>query len=165
MTRNQRLALFLVLLAACTGLDRMSKAYARQNLRGAPPASLLSDTIRIHYMENTGATLGMGSSLPEGVRFIVFVVLIGLVLAAVFGYLIFSPGLSSGQSLGLGLVISGGLGNLLDRILYQGAVIDFINLGIGPLRTGVFNVADVVVYAGMAIFVFFSLKAPRSPAA
>jgi signal peptidase II len=165
MTRLQRLALFLTLLVASTALDRITKAYAHQNLRSALPISLLYDTIRIHYMENTGATLGMGSSLTEGARFIVFVVLIGLVLAAAFGYLIFSPGLSTGQSLGLALVISGGLGNLIDRILNQGAVIDFINLGIGPLRTGVFNVADVIVYAGMAIFVFFSLKAPRGPQA
>jgi signal peptidase II len=161
LSRLQRLALVLVMLVICTGCDQISKVYARQRLSGAPSISLLFDTIRIQYMENHGATLGLGASLPENVRFVIFVVLIGLVLSAAFAYLMFSRDLSNGVMVGLSLVIAGGLGNLLDRILNHGAAIDFLNLGIGSLRTGVFNVADVVVYAGMAVFVYFSLKEPH----
>ena len=161
MTRLQRLALALLLAIIVIGCDQSTKLYARQYLSQADRISLLGDTIRIDYMENTGATLGLGSNLPENLRFVVFVVLIGLALIAALLYLIYSPILSSPQILGLGLVISGGLSNLLDRLFNQGAVIDFLNLGIGPLRTGVFNLADVVVYAGMAIFVFYSFKESR----
>lgn len=46
------------------------------------------------------------------------------------------------------LVLAGGLGNLLDRLIYDGRVIDFMNLGIGSLRTGIFNVADVCITIG-----------------
>jgi signal peptidase II len=53
------------------------------------------------------------------------------------------------------LLAAGGIGNLIDRILRDGAVIDFMNLGIGPVRTGIFNVADVQIMAAVAIFVFF----------
>ena len=56
------------------------------------------------------------------------------------------------------LIIGGGLGNLIDRILNQGAVIDFMNMGIGPIRTGVFNVADLAILAGIFIFVVFYAK-------
>ena len=160
MSRFQRLAFVLVMLVVCTGCDQISKVYAQQNLSSALPISLLFDTIRIQYMENHGATLGLGANLPENVRFVIFVVLIGLVLFAAFGYLMLSSDLNRGQIVGLALVISGGLGNLLDRLLNHGAAIDFLNLGIGSLRTGVFNLADVVVYAGMVAFVFFSLQAP-----
>ena len=45
----------------------------------------------------------------------------------------------------LALLLAGALGNLIDRIRWDGLVIDFLNLGIGPLRTGVFNVADMAV--------------------
>lgn len=53
------------------------------------------------------------------------------------------------------LIIGGGLSNLIDRIINQGAVIDFMNIGVGSLRTGIFNVADVAIMVGMFIFVKF----------
>jgi signal peptidase II len=46
------------------------------------------------------------------------------------------------------LVLAGGVGNQLDRVLQAGLVTDFINLGVGPLRTGIFNVADVAITCG-----------------
>ena len=50
------------------------------------------------------------------------------------------------------------MGNLIDRIMNQGAVIDFMNIGIGPIRTGVFNVADLAILAGIFIFAVFYAK-------
>ena len=62
------------------------------------------------------------------------------------------------QLLGLLLVASGGLGNLLDRLLNKGAAIDFLNIGIGSIRTGIFNVADVLIIGGAILFMLFSLR-------
>ena len=45
-------------------------------------------------------------------------------------------------------VLSGGVGNLIDRVCNNGLVTDFINVGIGPIRTGVFNVADMAITFG-----------------
>ena len=163
MSRSQRLALVLIMLFLFTGLDQLSKVYARKYLSGAPPITLLNDTIRIQYMENHGATLGLGANLPENVRFVIFVVLIGLVLVGAFAYLMLAHDLNTGATIGLSLVIAGGFGNLLDRVLNQGAAIDFLNLGIGSLRTGVFNLADVVVYAGITLFLIFSLRTSHLP--
>lgn len=44
------------------------------------------------------------------------------------------------------------MSNLVDRLLYHGHVVDFLNMGIGSLRTGVFNLADVCIMAGAMIF-------------
>ena len=59
------------------------------------------------------------------------------------------------------LVLSGGLGNLVDRIINDGRVIDFMNIGIGSLRTGIFNVADVYITVGVVVLVFQALQRPR----
>jgi len=48
-------------------------------------------------------------------------------------------------------ILAGGVGNLIDRISNDGLVIDFLNVGIGPLRTGIFNVADIGVMFGAAV--------------
>ncbi len=52
----------------------------------------------------------------------------------------------------LSMILAGGFANLWDRILNGGVVIDFMNMGIGSLRTGVFNVADVFITFGVLVF-------------
>lgn len=51
----------------------------------------------------------------------------------------------------------GGIGNLVDRILLSGLVTDFINIGIGNLRTGIFNVADMAIMTGVIGLIFVEL--------
>jgi signal peptidase II len=61
------------------------------------------------------------------------------------------------------LIIGGGFSNLLDRLYNDGLVVDFMNAGIGPVRTGIFNLADVAIMAGSGMLVTWSLfvKKPR----
>ena len=54
-------------------------------------------------------------------------------------------------------VIAGGLGNLLDRLFNGFRVIDFMNFGIGNLRTGILNVADLSITFGVIIFIIYDL--------
>jgi signal peptidase II len=51
--------------------------------------------------------------------------------------------------LSFSLIIAGGLGNIIDRILFDRHVTDFMNVGISNFRTGIFNVADMCVTAGV----------------
>ena len=67
-------------------------------------------------------------------------------------------------------ILGGGLSNLVDRCVYDGRVFDFLNMGIGRLRTGIFNVADVGIMLGVALLLLSSMKrkptlpgAPRQP--
>ena len=62
----------------------------------------------------------------------------------------------------LAMVFSGGIGNIFDRIVYDRHVTDFMNMGIGNIRTGIFNVADICVTAGViGLFIFFNDKRKR----
>jgi signal peptidase II len=74
-----------------------------------------------------------------------------------FLYLIFLKRLSFLPTLAISLIFCGAMSNLIDRFTYEGAVIDFLNIGIGNLRTGVFNLADFAVICGVALLFYFSL--------
>jgi signal peptidase II len=120
--------------------------------------SYLGDTLRLQLSYNRGAFLSMGHSLPDFLRHSIFTVGTCLIL---FGALLFAllskPGTFS-LILALSLFIAGGFGNLVDRILHNGTVVDFLNVGIGPLRTGIFNVADVAIMGGAALLFFTTLR-------
>lgn len=146
-----RLILVLALVFGCTGCDQLTKSYARSHLSPGVTSSYLHDTVRIVYSENAGAFLSAGESLSKPVRTALFqfgvaVLVLGLGAAALFG-----RGLGRGQVVALALLAASGLGNLIDRLLYDGRVTDFLNVGVGTLRTGIFNVADVVGVLAVAI--------------
>ena len=58
------------------------------------------------------------------------------------------------------LMLSGGVGNLIDRVFNDGAVVDFLNVGFGSVRTGIFNVADMAIMAGLFLFIFVGKELP-----
>jgi signal peptidase II len=128
---------------------------AREWLAPSPPISVLNDFIRFEYVENQGALLGLGSNMPREVRFGLFVILAGtsLVLTLAFSVRVHSLGLR--PLIGLSLVAGGGVGNLIDRIINKGAVTDFVRIGIGSIRTGTFNVADVAIMAGVVMILLW----------
>src|SRR5512138_2364190 len=79
LTKFQRLALAILVLFICTGFDQVTKDIAQEKFASSPTISLLNDTIRIQYSENPGAMLGLGSRLPDNVRFMLFVLFNGLI--------------------------------------------------------------------------------------
>jgi signal peptidase II len=56
------------------------------------------------------------------------------------------------QTVAIALICGGGIGNLIDRVRFDGLVTDFLNVGAGPLRTGIFNVADMALMLGLLLF-------------
>jgi signal peptidase II len=159
-TARRRWLLLIVLLAACVGLDQWTKRLAGEHLRPLPPLSFWGDTLRVQYAENPGAFLGAGGGLSERSRFWILVVLNAAFLALIVGVMLVRRNLAPWQALAAVLLVAGGVGNLIDRVFHDGLVIDFLNVGIGPLRTGIFNVADMAIMAGFAILIVV-----RSPAA
>jgi signal peptidase II len=63
----------------------------------------------------------------------------------------------------LALVAGGGISNLIDRLLYNGRVTDFLNVGIGGVRTGIFNVADMAIMAG-ALLLLLNMRDSKAEA-
>jgi signal peptidase II len=150
----KKLKTLLLVLAACVGFDQITKYTARYYLEGRGVYSYIGDTFRLVYSENTGAFLGLGSSLPENVRTFMFSGLVAIFLLAFLVYIIRSSSVSKTDVIASGLIIGGGFSNLVDRLVNNGAVMDFMNLGIGSLRTGIFNVADMAIMLGALLLLF-----------
>ncbi len=64
----------------------------------------------------------------------------------------------------LALVIGGGTSNLIDRLYYGGYVVDFLNVGVGSVRTGIFNFADVFIMVGVLLLIFGNQSSRTLPA-
>ena len=143
-------------------VDQLSKNIAIHILRGQPMASYLGDIFRLEYSENAGAFLSLGAQLSESTRFWILNVGVSGALIACLVFLLCAKDMSRFELTAFSLMFSGGLGNLLDRIFRDnGRVVDFMNMGIGNLRTGIFNVADMAIMAGILLFLLSQAKRDR----
>jgi signal peptidase II len=141
----------VVAIVATVGCDRVTKHMATTSLAGEHGRSYFSDTIRLEYVENTGGFLGLGASLPRTARTALFTIGTGLILLGLVGAAVRFHW-RGGLLMGAALILAGGASNWVDRVI-RGSVVDFINLGVGPFRTGIFNVADVAIALGVALLI------------
>ena len=148
----KRLVLIVVILVGCVGCDQTTKSIAQSYLPSAEAWSFLGDTVRLQLTYNPGAFLSLGASLPTFWRHTLFSIGGGVLLLGLLGYALSSKRLTPVGVVAIGLYFAGGVSNLVDRWTYGGYVVDFINLGVGPVRTGIFNIADMFVMVGAAIF-------------
>jgi signal peptidase II len=146
-----RFALVALVLSGCVACDQISKSAARAYLPGTGIHSYLADTFRLEYAENSGAFLSLGESLPSTVRYDGLVIGVGAFLIVLLAWAVLSRRLRWVQRIALAAIGAGGASNLFDRIRFDGTVTDFLNLGMGSLRTGIFNVADVILLCGMIV--------------
>lgn len=154
---KSKLVMFLLVFVPVMLLDQLSKVLAVAYLRGQEALTYFGGFFRLTYHENTGAMLSLGGQLPDWLRFVIFTLLVALALLAFMIYLFKKPMhpvyFISGQ-----LMLSGGLGNLYDRAFNDGRVVDFMVIQLGPLKTGVFNVADVAIMAAFFAYLFLMTK-------
>lgn len=157
LTRFIQLVVVAVTLLSCVGCDQATKAVAKEYLPRNEIVSFAGDTIRLQYTENRGAFLGIGSTLHEMTRSVLFTFGIGVIVFGILGYLVFAPAIPHPTIIALSLIAGGGLSNLIDRVAYGGYVVDFLNVGFGSLRTGIFNVADMALMFGTVLLLVRSL--------
>jgi signal peptidase II len=148
-----------VLFLGCVGCDQLTKGVVRTHLSLGEGQSFMGDTLRLTHAENPGAFLSIGESLPDDIRWAIFIVGVGLISLAALLAALFARGLGHWQVAALSLIASGGIGNWIDRLTNDGRVTDFLNVGIGSVRTGIFNVADMVLLLGIALFFMASRRA------
>jgi signal peptidase II len=160
----KRLLLILFVLVACVGCDQSTKMYAEANLPRVRPLSLLSDTVRLQVTHNEGSFLSLGASAPKAWRLATLRVGVSAMLLALLAYTLFVRSGRVPFIFALALVFSGGTSNLIDRFVNDGYVVDFINLGAGPVRTGIFNVADVAITVGVLMLLVQSWRKRQSDA-
>jgi len=161
--RRKRYLLLAGVLSLCVGCDQATKEIATRHLRGESTVSIWGDTVRVLYAENTGAFLGLGGGWPDWARFWLLGIATAVFLIAVLFLLLKKPEMHALTFACLALLLAGGVGNAIDR-LRAGFVVDFMNVGVGGLRTGIFNVADVCITVG-AIGLFFAGGSHAEPEA
>ena len=149
--------LIILVMFFSIGCDQITKHQAVTMLKGNAPISFLGNFFSFQYAENIGGMLSIGSNLPENIRFYLFTIFVGLALLLGLMYFVIKPMTNISLIFGL-LIISGGLGNLYDRIINNGVVVDFMVIQLGPIKTGIFNVADVAILAGMGGLLLFNTR-------
>jgi signal peptidase II len=157
-----RVAAIALLVLVTIGMDQTTKELARTHLRGHGTVRVVGDVLILRYVENEGAFLSLGSRLPAPVRVALFVAFPIAALAWLVIAMVRSSSLSWRLLIGLSIIAGGGFGNLVDRVFRGGRVSDFLNLGIGSFRTGIFNVADMAILAGCVLLLLSPAGKPSS---
>ncbi len=128
-------------------LDQVSKLIVMESMFLGESIPVLGSFFRLTYIQNPGAVFGM--RLGGNVVHLIFA---GVALIMVAVMWIRLPPNQRVASAGLALVLGGAVGNVVDRIRF-GAVVDFLDFGIGSLRWWVFNVADASVTVGAGLLI------------
>lgn len=157
LPRNSRIIMLSTIIAiAVVLLDQISKHFVCLNLKPIGSISVIDGILNFTYVENTGAAFGMLSDNRA-----VFMVLSVLIIAVLVYVLVKFHGQSKMFDIILGLIVGGGVGNMIDRA-FLGYVIDFIDFCAFDFWKWVFNIADSAVVVGCilaVIFVIFDNKA------
>lgn len=140
--RAVRIGVYWIVVILSVLIDQTTKAAAREVLESGPRV-LIPGVINLVHVENTGAAFSLGEG--AGVLFI-GVAIVFIVLAT--GIVWKNPNLPFGLVVPLGLVAGGGMGNMIDRVLW-GSVTDFISTAF--MDFPVFNVADICVTVGIVL--------------
>ena len=160
---NFRVLLICAFSLSLISWDRVSKDLAKEYLRNKPARTYFHETLRLEYVENTGAAMSMGDNLDPRVSFWFLGILPLTILMTVFIYVIIhARDIRPGKLIAISLIFAGGMGNILDRLLFDRHVTDFMNIGLLYLRSGIFNFADVWITTGVICFFLQWIPAPVS---
>jgi signal peptidase II len=134
-----------LIICVLIAIDQITKKLADIHLQTADIIRVAGDFIILVYAKNRGAFLSWGHQLPHSAWAILFIAIPILLLFLITVHVIRQHWNNKLYRTSLILGLSGGIGNIIDRIAY-GSVTDFMNIGIGPyLRSGIFNVADLYI--------------------
>lgn len=127
----------LVKLLALSSLQAQSLRFGDRPLNLALELSL-----------NPGAFLSVGAGLPPLVKQLIFIIGVAVVVAWAGYWALKHWAVSGRKAVALYSIALGGMGNLIDRVFRDGHVVDYLIVNLGPLHTGVFNLADIAITAG-----------------
>lgn len=140
--------IYELIIAILISLDQLSKFWALNYLQEVGSISVIQNVFHLTYVENRGAAFGMFQNNQ-----MIFVVV--AIVASIFGlYYLHTKKMHSIGKVGIMLIISGAIGNLIDRVRL-GFVVDYFDFRI--IWEYVFNVADVFVVVGTAMLCIYIL--------
>jgi len=164
MKRTPALSL---LFATLLCVDQVTKLAISKLCPLNVPSPIIGQFVMIRYVRNQGAVFGLFSAYPNAVFWLkcaaTVIFLCGMLYLMIDGQRF--PFMSlRGVRLSLTLIASGAAGNFIDR-LHTGAVIDFIDMGIGSFRWYTYNLADAYLLIGVVLFLICSRQESRKDGA
>lgn len=132
--------------------DQLTKLLVRMNFSVGDSVSVIGDFFRLTYIQNRGAAF----SLFTGQKVLLVLVPLLVICIALF-FLHRKKGEHFTLYLSWAMIIAGGIGNLIDRVVF-GYVIDMLDFSIFP---PIFNVADIGVTVGCALFALYILAGDK----
>ena len=142
----------VIIIVAIIALDQWSKWAIKTSFNLYQSKPVIQDLLHFTYVTNDGMAFGLSFPGGKHVLLIMTILLTGFIVGFLWKE-------KNGHPLikyGLALILSGAIGNLIDRLLY-GKVVDFLDLMIGNFHWYIFNVADSSVTIGMILFIIHSI--------
>jgi signal peptidase II len=158
MNRSRRLLITIAVVLGCMGCDQATKRMASRQLTPSAPVTIIENMVHLEYTENSGAMMGVGADLSDSARFWLFKIFAGCALFAIFTFTVLDNNLNGLAVVSLSLILGGGLGNLIDRVFKGGIVVDFMIVTLGPLKTAIFNFADLSILGGLLLLLLSQLR-------
>ncbi len=150
-------AIFLPIFLAGVVLDQLTKLWVMRDLALGARVPIISGFFNLVHVHNRGAAFGLMAGLSDAFARFFFIGTTGVVLAVV-GYLLWRlPAGHNRAAVGYTLILTGAVGNLLDR-LRLGEVVDFLDFYWGTYHWPAFNVADSLVCLGAGVLAWVILK-------
>ena len=140
------------LIVVIVALDQWSKWAIKTSFNLYQSKPVIQDLLHFTYVTNDGMAFGLSFPGGKHVLLIMTILLTGFIVGFLWKE-------KNGHPLikyGLALILSGAIGNLIDRMLY-GKVVDFLDLMIGNFHWYIFNIADSSVTIGMILFIIHSI--------
>lgn len=133
-------------------IDQIVKLLIKTNMNLNEEISIIPNFFSIQYLKNTGAAF----SILENQTILLAITSI-ICISVIIYYLKKEENLTTPMYLSFGLVLGGILGNLIDRIVYQG-VIDFLSFQIFNYNFPVFNIADIGITIGVLLLIIIYIS-------
>jgi len=150
---------FLLLLSAITipiiVLDQATKLFVQAHMALYESIALIPNYLDITYTLNSGAAFSMLADAPAWVR-LAFLLSMSTVMSIVLIVLLARSERLSIYSFAFALILGGAVGNLIDRALRGGRVIDFMRAHYYDLNYPIFNVADSAISIGVTLIILAS---------
>jgi len=141
--------------------DQASKVWAVRNLPLFEPRAIVHGFLDLVHVRNTGVAFSLLSNLDHRWVHPFLILATLLAMGAVLAYIAYLPCRGAAPA-GLGLILGGAIGNLIDRARL-GYVIDFLDLYWRGHHWPTFNVADVGITAGIVLLVIDMVASPKEP--
>ncbi|RKX86606.1 MAG: signal peptidase II [Spirochaetes bacterium] len=163
-TKGKLIPLTLTLVIVL--LDQLSKLIVMKVLPYAKPVRVIGDFFRLTYVKNPAIGFSIGRSLPLTTQRVIFTALPIIVIVILLLFYFFTKELTKAQNWVFALIIGGGMGNMLDRIIRGDGVVDFLDVKfygiLGMQRWPTFNLADSsVVVGGITLLILFIISEAR----